>query len=132
MLNGWLTTWSASISRDHKELRLRLHSRHGFVHGSNSPVSGRWTVVPLVPEMRIKAGQDAEIQVRFMVGDTVLKGESIPSGQAFFGLMSWSDFSDPDGDGIATATVRLGPGEHTVHLLADGCTEAQVRIIAEP
>lgn len=114
-------------------LRLRLAHVDGFVREIEIrlyPGGGR--IVPLVPEMRIKAGQDAEIQVRFMVGDTVLKGESIPSGQAFFGLMSWSDFSDPDGDGIATATVRLGPGEHTVHLLADGCTEAQVRIIAEP
>jgi hypothetical protein len=46
--------------------------------------------------------------------------------------MSWSDFSDPDGDGIATATINLRPGEHLVYLMADGCSEAEIKVIAEP
>ncbi|NLN18315.1 MAG: hypothetical protein GX162_03430 [Firmicutes bacterium] len=120
------------INRE-QDLRLQLAHVDGFTREIEIrlyPGGGR--IMPLVSEMRVKAGQEVEIQVRFMVGDTVLKGDAIPSGQAFYGLMSWSEFSDPDGDGIATATVRLGPGEHTVHLLADGCTEAQVKIIAEP
>jgi hypothetical protein len=121
------------VVTEEQELTVRVAHTRGFAQEATvrlQPGGGR--IVPLVSEMRVKAGQDVDIQVQFMVGDTVLKGADIPYGQAFHGLMSWSDFSDPDGDGIATATINLRPGEHLVYLMADGCSEAEIKVIAEP
>jgi hypothetical protein len=116
-----------------EELSVRLMHTDGFTREATvrlQPGGGR--TVPVVTEMRVKAGHDVKIPVRFMVGDTVLCGADIPDGAAFYGLMSWASFSDPDGDRIATATVTLGVGRHVIHMQAYGCTEAEITVIVEP
>jgi hypothetical protein len=96
------------------------------------PAGGQ--VIPLHPVLYAKAGQELVIEVKFTASDgSLLKGAAIPYSMAFVGFLSSDEFADPDGDGIATATMtHLAPGTHTLTLWADGCDPVDIQLIVEP